>query len=105
MERTVNSRLNTMKQKGSTVPVPYDPDDRDRVVVDYKPDVQWRMDAQEAADRGIREWEERYGKDGSKGEDDYASTGHRNGAGSASAGTPTATGSDARLRRTRTPRF
>ena len=99
-EKTVNSRLNTMKQKGGEVPVLYDPDDHDRLVVDYKADAQLRMDAQEAADRGIKEWEERYGKDGNKGEDDHASTGrHHHGAGSASAGTPAATGSDVRMDR------
>ena len=43
-EQTVHSRLNTLKSKGDTVPVLYDPDDHGKVVVDYKADAQTEMD-------------------------------------------------------------
>ena len=42
-EQTVHSRLNTLKSKGDTVPVLYDPDDHGRVVVDYEADAQAEM--------------------------------------------------------------
>lgn len=43
-EKTVHTRLNTIKGKGDTVPVLYDPDDHDDVVVDYNADAQAEMD-------------------------------------------------------------
>jgi hypothetical protein len=43
-ELTVHSRLNTLKSKGDTVPVLYDPDDHGKVFVDYKADAQAEMD-------------------------------------------------------------
>jgi hypothetical protein len=46
-EVTVRSRLNTMKWKGDTVPVLYDPDDHDKVVVDYETDAQDTMESLE----------------------------------------------------------
>jgi hypothetical protein len=43
-EATVRTRLNTFKSKGSTVPVLYDPDDHDKLVVDYESDARAAMD-------------------------------------------------------------
>jgi predicted Zn-dependent peptidase len=39
----VHTRLHTLKSKGDMVPVLYDPDDHDKVVVDYKADVEAAM--------------------------------------------------------------
>jgi hypothetical protein len=43
-EVTVRSRLNTAKWKGDSVPVLYDPDDHDKVVVDYEADARETME-------------------------------------------------------------
>jgi hypothetical protein len=43
-EATVRTRLNTWKTKGATVPVLYDPDDHDKVVVDYESDARATME-------------------------------------------------------------
>jgi hypothetical protein len=43
-EVTVRTRLNTFKYKGDTVPVLYDPDDHDKVVVDYEADARATME-------------------------------------------------------------
>jgi hypothetical protein len=43
-DATVRTRLNTWKAKGGTVPVLYDPEDHDKVVVDYQSDARKAMD-------------------------------------------------------------
>jgi hypothetical protein len=43
-EVSVRTRLNTLKFKGDTVPVLYDPDDHDKVVVDYQSDARSHME-------------------------------------------------------------
>jgi len=53
-EKTVHSRLNTLKSKGDTVPVLYDPDDHDKVVVDYQADAQTEMDRLDAQRRAMK---------------------------------------------------
>lgn len=47
-ETTVRTRLNTFKYKGDRVPVLYDPDDHDKVVVDHEADAQETMERQAA---------------------------------------------------------
>lgn len=47
-EVTVHTRSHTMLLQGETVPVMYDPDDHERVVVDYKLDYQRQVDAANA---------------------------------------------------------
>ncbi|MGO9750542.1 MAG: SHOCT domain-containing protein [Solirubrobacteraceae bacterium] len=69
-EKTVHSRLNTLKCKGDTVPVLYDPDDHDKVVVDYRADAQAEMDRLDALQRHNQEWEARQGKLASSGRHD-----------------------------------
>jgi hypothetical protein len=48
-EVTLRTRLNTLKTKGDTVPVLYDPDDHEKVVVDYELDARVQMEGVEAA--------------------------------------------------------
>jgi hypothetical protein len=43
-EVSLRTRLNTFKYKGDTVPVLYDPDDHDKVVVDYEADARAAME-------------------------------------------------------------
>jgi Short C-terminal domain len=50
-ETRVHTRLHTLKSKGDMVPVLYDPDDHDKVVVDYKADVETVMHHSAEADR------------------------------------------------------
>jgi hypothetical protein len=57
-EKTVHTRLNTLKDKGDTVPVLYDPDDHDKVVVDYKADAQAEMDRLDSLRRGAKQSQE-----------------------------------------------
>jgi hypothetical protein len=47
----VHTRLHTLKGKGDTVPVLYDPDDHDKVVVDYKADAEAVLHHSAEADR------------------------------------------------------
>jgi hypothetical protein len=49
-EATVRTRLNTWKTKGATVPVLYDPDDHDKVVVDYQSDARATMEGKPMAE-------------------------------------------------------
>jgi hypothetical protein len=44
-EATVRTRLNTLKSRGDSVPVLYDPDDHDKLVVDYEADAQAQMES------------------------------------------------------------
>jgi hypothetical protein len=53
-EKTVHSRLNTIKAKGDIVPVLYDPDNHDDVVVDYKADANAEMDRRDALRKATR---------------------------------------------------
>jgi hypothetical protein len=69
-EKTVHSRLNTLKSKGDSVPVLYDPNDHDSVVVDYQADAKAEMDRLDALQRHNREWEARYGASASTAGDD-----------------------------------
>ncbi len=64
-EKTVHSRLNTLKSKGDSVPVLYDPNDHNSVVVDYKADAQAEMDRLDALQRHNQEWEARNGNSAS----------------------------------------
>jgi hypothetical protein len=52
-EAKLRTRLNTFKSQGDTLPVLYDPDDHDRVLVDFE------ADAREAMDRARRDAEAR----------------------------------------------
>ena len=63
-EATVRTRLNTLKSQGDTVPVLYDPDDHDKLVVDYELDARRQMEgsaalqARMASERAEMEWAE-----------------------------------------------
>lgn len=50
-EARVHTRLHTLKSKGDMVPVLYDPNDHDKIVVDYKADVEAAMHHSAEADR------------------------------------------------------
>jgi hypothetical protein len=60
-EARVHTRLNTLKSKGDTVPVWYDPDDHDKVVVDYQADAKAEMDGMDALDQQVRELDAKWG--------------------------------------------
>jgi hypothetical protein len=55
-EAEVRTRLNTFKSQGDTVPVLYDPNDHDKVFVDYEADAQEAMEKarQDTAARSAR---------------------------------------------------
>jgi hypothetical protein len=52
-EASVRTRLNTLKSKGDTVPVLYDPNDHDKLVVDYESDARAAMDRASPGAAGV----------------------------------------------------